>query len=135
MKHENWWMMAAAAGTAVAIIGGTATAALAQPPATTTIVGERDMTADVRTVRVSYRDLNLAAARDERILRRRVSGAIRTVCADGMTAVEGVGFAPCARGARRDARPQIALAVRRARDIAATGTSSIPIVAIAISVR
>ena len=37
-----------------------------------------------------------------------------------------------ASGAWRGARPQIALAVRRAHEMAATGTSSIPMVAIAI---
>jgi len=133
MKHENFWLAFAAASVSVMVIGGAATAALAQPPETT-VIGERDP--DVRTVRVSYRDLNLAAARDERILVRRVGHAARDVCTrEKIYSYDDIGFAPCVRGARNGARPQIALAVRRAQEIALTGTSSIPVVAIAIVAR
>jgi len=117
MKHANRWV-----------------AALAEQHATTTIVGERD-SENVRTIRVSYADLNLVAARDERILHRRVGGAARKVCDPNAASLSDHGFADCVSGAWKGARPQMALAVRRAREIAATGTSSIPLVAIAIAAR
>lgn len=136
MKHENFWSMFAAASASVMVIGGAATAALAQPPqATTTVFGERDLD-DIRTVRVSYRDLNLASASHERILYRRVGHAAREVCTrDEIWSYDDIGFAPCVRGARRDAKPQIVMAVKRAQQIALTGASSIPMVAIAIVAR
>jgi UrcA family protein len=134
MKHENWWVMAAAASTAVVIIGGAATAALAQHQ-TTTVVGERP-SEYTRSVRVPYADLNLAAARDQRILNRRVGGAARDVCSPNDAAsLSDHGFADCVSGAWNGAKPQIALAIRRASEIAETGTSSIPMVAIAIVAR
>ena len=132
MKHENWWVAFAAASASVAIIAGAASAALAQQHTTTTVVGAR-VPDDVRTARVSYRDLNLAAARDERILNRRVGSAVRQVCADGnLNYFYDLSYPKCASGAWKGARPQIALAVRRAHEIAANGTSDIPLVAIAI---
>ena len=130
MKHENWWVAFAAAGASVVVLAGAATAALAQPPSTT-VVGPR-ATEEVRTVRVSYRDLNLASAHDERILNHRVGGAVREVCSADVPIFYDTGYPKCASGAWRGARPQIALAVRRAHEMAATGTSSIPMVAIAI---
>jgi UrcA family protein len=135
MKHENFWVVFAAASVSAAVIGGAATAALSQPPSTTTVVGTRDLDV-VKTARVSYRDLNLAAARDERILKRRVGGAAREVCTrEDLAAINDLGFVPCVSDAWKGARPQIAMAVRRAQEIAATGTSSIPMVAIAIAAR
>jgi UrcA family protein len=135
MKHENLWVIFAAASASLAIIGGAATAALAQPPSTTTVVGARDPDA-VNSTRVSYRDLNLAAASDKRILQRRVGGAARKVCTrEDVAAINDLGFVPCVSDAWKGARPQIAMAVRRAQQIAVTGTSSIPMVAIAIVAR
>jgi UrcA family protein len=135
MKHENWWVMFAAASTAVVIIGGAATAALAQHQTTTTVVGERP-SEYTRTVRVSYADLNLAAVPDQRILNRRVGGAARDVCGPNDAAsLSDHGFADCVSGAWSGARPQIAMAIQRASEIAQTGTSSIPMVAIAIVAR
>ena len=135
MKHENWWMMFAAASASMVIIGGAASAALAEPATPITVLGERQSD-DVRTVRVSYADLNLAAPRDERVLLSRVGSAARNVCHSGtMGSFTDLGFAPCVSGAAYGARPQIALAVRRAQEIATTGTSSIPLIAIAIVAR
>ena len=134
MKHANWWVAFAAASASAVIIGGAATAALAQHQATTTVVGERD-SEGVRTIRVPYADLNLVAARDERILHRRVGSAAREVCYPNSASLTDHGFADCVSGAWKGARPQMALAVQRAREMAATGTSSIPLVAIAVSAR
>jgi UrcA family protein len=133
MKHENLWVAFAAAGASVVVLAGAATAALAQPPSTT-VIGPR-ATEEVRTARVSYRDLNLASARDERILNRRVGNAVVDVCSTDINHFYDLGYPKCASGAWRGARPQIALAVRRAHEMAAYGTSSIPMVAIAIVAR
>jgi len=131
MKFENWWVAFAAAGASVVVLAGAATAALAQQQTTTTVIGPRQ-SEDVRTARVSYRDLNLANPRDERVLNRRVGGAVREVCTRDISNAHDLGYPKCASGAWSDARSQIALAVRRAHEIAADGTSTIPMVAIAI---
>lgn len=137
MKHELFWMMCAAASISAVIIGGTAMAAPAQQQRSpiTTVVGERPSD-EGKSVRVSYRDLNLAAARDERILKNRVGDAARDVCEPDPTGPIGDHiYADCVSFAWNGARPQVALAVRRAKEISQFGTSSIPLVAIAISVR
>lgn len=132
MRHQNMWVAGAAITLAAAVIGGTATAALAQQQPTHTIVGERAIDG-VRIVKVSYSDLNIAAAPGARSLHRRVSGAARDACArDRVSTYDDIGFAPCVAGAWKQARPQMELAVRRANDIALKGTSSIPLVAIAV---
>jgi UrcA family protein len=93
--------------------------------------------ADVRTERVSYADLNLAASAGERKLVRRVSDAVKRVCLyrDGTIGLQSNGYTICADGAWDSANPQIAQAVQRAKDIALTGKSSIAAAAISISVR
>ena len=82
---------------------------------------------------ISYADLNLASLAGETTLNRRVEGAVSSVCE------EAVGPSPalyteraCKKFAWRGARPQIAQAVERARDIATTGSSMIAATAITI---
>jgi UrcA family protein len=130
MKHEHFWVMCAAASTALVLIVGAAGAATAQSTPSATVIGQRPD--DGLSVRVSYRDLNLASARDERILNRRVGSATHVVCEPHFSNLER---ADCVSYAWRGARPQIAMAVQRARELALTGTTSIPLVAIAISAR
>ena len=133
MKHEHFWTMCAAVSATAVVLGGGATAALAQQQGqSTTVVGERAVEDQGRSAQVSYRDLNLAVARDEQILHRRVKGAVRSVCEPDASYLIKKTFAECASFAWNGAEPQIGLAVRRAREIAATGTSSIPLVAIAV---
>lgn len=136
MKHEHFWMMCAAASATAVVIGGAATAALAQQQRSPiTIVGERPADQGKRA-RVTYRDLNLAAAHGERVLKHRVADAARYVCVPDPTGTTGDHiYADCVSYAWNGARPQVALAVRRAREIAQFGASSIPLVAIAISAR
>lgn len=126
MKHEHFWVMCAAASTALVLIVGAAGAATAQQQSTT-VIGQRPD--DGLSMRVSYRDLNLASARDERILNRRVGSATHIVCEPHFSNMDR---ADCVSYAWKGARPQIAMAVQRAREIALTGNSSIPLVAIAI---
>ena len=131
MKYQHFWMMCAAAGATVVVIGGAATAALAQQAPISTIVVDR---AEERGnhMMVSYRDLNLTMASHERILNRRVGGAAKTVCRTDDFKVGERAQGKCVSFAWSGARPQIALAVQRARDIASTGSSSIPLVAISV---
>jgi len=88
---------------------------------------------------VSYADLNLAAAAGERTLVGRVRYAVNDLCS------EVVGGSPrsfmlrpaearCSGASWDQARPQIDLAVRRAREIALTGKSSIVAAALIIAV-
>lgn len=131
MKHDHFWMMCASAGATATILGGAATAALAQQSPMTTIVGERAIE-EGRSVKVAYSDLNLTAAHDEQILLRRVKGAARFVCQPNDDELVNRPFSTCVAYAREGARPQVDLAVRRAREIAYNRTSSIPLVAIAV---
>ena len=133
MKYQHFWMMCAAAVTTCAVFGGAATAALAQQPGqTTTIVGQRANVEEGRSARVTYDDLNLAAVRGEQTLQRRVRGAARQVCAPNDDHSVNRPISRCVSGAWNGALPQIDLAVRRAREIASTGRSSIPVVAIGV---
>lgn len=115
---------------AVALTAGTFAASALAAPADRqiTITARSD---DVLTERVSYHDLNLTLVSDEKRLIGRVRGAVDRVCpsADSDFSI-GEG---CHDLAWRGARPQIALAVRRAHEMAANGFSSIAPVAIAIS--
>ena len=90
---------------------------------------------NIRTVRVSYADLNLAQSRDERQLTRRVAAAVRRVCLyEHRPALQDGDYYQCAGGAWDNARPQMARAVARAQQIALTGHSTIAATAIAIRV-
>jgi UrcA family protein len=133
MKHEHFWVLCAATGAAAAVIVGAAGAALAQPPESATVIGQR--VDEGMSMRVSYRDLNLASIHGEQTLNRRVGGAARFVCEPGPATINDRDFSDCVSYAWKGAKPQIALAVQRARDIAMTGTTSIPLVAIAVTAR
>lgn len=90
----------------------------------------------VRTVRVSYADLNLAKRGDQRRLKVRVTGAVKRVCLfeDGRAGLQDRGYYGCANDAWDGADPQIAQAVTRASEIAMKGRSSIAPTAITIRV-
>jgi UrcA family protein len=133
MKHEHFWVMCAATSAAVALIVGAAGAALSQPPDSATVVGQRFE--EGLSTKVSYADLNLASLPGERTLARRVGGAARAVCEPDGANTNDRDFSLCIDYAWTGAKPQIALAVQRAREIAMTGTSSIPMVAIAVTAR
>ena len=128
---EKITSLSAAVLTTVALFAATAPAH-AQDRVTVIATEER---APFRLV--SYRDLNLAKSEDEAILVRRVRYAARDVCRESIpyaTADASLNLS-CRSEAWQGARPQIARAVTRAREIAATGFSAIAPVAISISVR
>ena len=92
---------------------------------------------NVVTSHITFADLNLASAAGERTLNHRVYGAIHRLCSDATGGDDGyyvTSFArmKCTKIAWNEARPQIARAVQRSRDIAFTGTS--PIAAAAITI-
>lgn len=90
---------------------------------------------DLPTRRVSYADLNLATLDGEKTLNRRVAGAVRSVCEESTGPLPGFyANSRCRRFAWSGAKPQIARAIERSRQIAATGTSNIAAVAITIAI-
>jgi UrcA family protein len=92
---------------------------------------------NVRTERVSYRDLDLAVASDQKALHRRVGSAVRRVCEmddHDLGAVDPM-YRACALESWADARPQIARAIARAEQLALNGQPSITAGAIAIASR
>jgi UrcA family protein len=82
---------------------------------------------------VSYTDLDLASASAERTLKHRVSNAVNEVCSEAVGQIDSGRYLGCTSDAWRGARPQIAQAVQRAHEIAATGTSAIVAAAITIN--
>ena len=126
-------MTAVLSGVAASLLAATAAPA-AQPDRPVVVYGEPPE--NIRTERVSYADLNLATASGERMLLRRVGGAVKRVCLfeDGLQGAVDPGYHRCANGAWLGARPQIAQAVTRAEEIALTGKSSIAATAITIGV-
>jgi UrcA family protein len=85
------------------------------------------------STRVSYADLNLASSQGEGILNRRVGSAVNMVCTETDPGAEMYAYQGCRRFAWNGARPQIARAVQRAREIASTGHSSIAAAAITLT--
>jgi UrcA family protein len=93
---------------------------------------------DVVTRHISYADLNLASVSGERTLERRVGTAVSDLCLDATGGNDGspkfkLSMIRCSGEAWNGARPQMARAVQRARDIAATGSSAIAATALTIS--
>jgi UrcA family protein len=120
-----------AVASAILLGAGPAFAGQEQP---VNVYGEQSE--DVRTERVSYADLNLALDEHRKLLNGRVSGAVKRVCLyrESVGVLEN-SYDICADGAWSEARPQIAQAIARARDIAMNGKSSIAAAAITIQVR
>ena len=115
-----------AGGMTIALLVGIASAAMAQE---VTVIRDRP-DPDMMTERVHFSDLNLASKQDVRVLKMRVGGAVHRVClfTNGLATYDG-----CKYEAWSGARPQIGRAVKRARQIAETGTSNIAPVAIVIA--
>ena len=129
-------------GKALAMCGATLVAAVAvgtaafpvhaRSPAAVVVIAHPE---DYVERRVSYADLNLAAAPGERTLNRRVGAAVANLCNEAVGGNSpALDYTRCSNGAWDGARPQITLAIRRAHEIAANGTSLIAAVAITIAV-
>jgi len=97
-----------------------------------------DAPVDALARHIAYADLNLASPEGERTLSNRVESGVNGMCVDGAGGNDGSFLYKdymmrCSGAAWRQARPQIALAVQRAHEIAATGTSGIAAAAVTIS--
>ena len=128
MYSKTTILLASVAITGVVLVGIAPTASAKQQRAVVTAPDP-----DAPTRRVSYADLNLASLQGEKVLIRRVGGAVTGVCQE---ATNGMGYAErgkCYSFAWRGARPQIEQVVQRAREIALTGRSSIAAAAITLS--
>ena len=123
---------------AVVLSGVTASLAIAAPSQAAQegpVVVYAEPQENVRTVHVSYADLNLAEAQDTRRLTQRVAGAVRHVCLfENKAALQDSGYYQCADSAWNNADRQIAQAVARANDVALNGYSAIPATAIALRI-
>jgi UrcA family protein len=131
MNYGKALAMCAATLVAAVAIGAAASPVRARPPHTIVVVAHPE---ELVTRRISYADLNLASAPGERTLNRRVGYAVSSLCneAVGGDSTSFV-YRDCDSGAWRGARPQISVAVERAREIASTGSSLIAATAITIA--
>lgn len=129
---EKFASLLAACAVTVGVFAATAPAAAKQRPIVVTATAE-----EIPIRLVSYRDLNLAKAHDEKVLISRVRFAARDVCTESVRydTAFGTEFSACRNQAWRGAEPQIERAVERARQIASNGWSAIAPVAISISLR
>jgi UrcA family protein len=129
MNYAKALAMCGAALIAATAIATTATPVHARPLKNVTVVAR---SGDYLVRHVSYADLNLASRPDVQILIHRVDYAVNDVCTEVMSESSQSTMQACSDDSWRRARPQINLAVRRAREIAATGSSTIAAVAITI---
>lgn len=95
------------------------------------VVGKKT---DNPTRAVRYADLALASLEGQKMLKRRVASAVSSVCNEAVGETRELSDdRACHDFAWEGARPQMALAIQRARDIAATGSSSIAAAAVTIT--
>jgi UrcA family protein len=136
IRHTASVTLAVAALTS-AILGSTAAVA-GTPGERVTVTAPR--TADETTARVSFADLDLTLAADQRRLDRRVDGAIRDVCgaSDYYAARTLTNFAHyriCAAKASDSAQSQMEAAIARASNQFAGGGNAVASMAILVSAR
>lgn len=135
LKHyKALSLCAAVAMTSLSLLTVTPAHAKSDP---VVITGQR--VSDLPTQRVSFADLNLAAAADQRALERRVGSAVKQVCFAGGHAIDQTvesyaSFRGCSDFAWGAARPQIAAAVDRARALAVNGTGAVAVGSVAITI-
>lgn len=93
---------------------------------------------DIISRHIGYADLNLASTAGARALTNRVGVAVSDLCDEATGGNDGsmsyrFNVHRCSGHAWDEARPQMALAIQRARDIASTGSSTIAATALTIS--
>lgn len=120
------------AAAAAVLAAGSAVVIAAGPAQAKDITVYAEPIDDALTRRVSYADLDLASEQGQAKLNGRVSQAVSFVCSPFDARGADRSRASCKKVAWLGARPQITRATERARQLAATGTSSIAPVAIAI---
>lgn len=125
-------LCAAVAMTAVSLLAVTPVHAQ-----TTVVTAQRS--SDLPTKRVSYRDLNLAAAADQKLLETRVGFAVKQVCQERTQQAEKslasfTRYSACRDFAWSGARPQLAAAVDQARALALNGNGAVAVGSLAITI-
>jgi UrcA family protein len=131
MNYGKALAMCGATLVAAGAIGIAVSPVQAREPRALVVIGQSD---DLVSRHVSYADLNLAVAPGERTLNRRVGYAVTDVCNEAVGGNStSFDYIHCSKGAWNGARPQVGLAVQRAREMAAVGTSSLAAVAITIA--
>jgi UrcA family protein len=127
--------------TAAVLSGVTAsllvTAATAQAAQDRPVVVYAEPGEGFRTERVSYRGLDLAIAKDQQALHRRVGTAVRRVCTEAnhyRPSVDPI-YRACTDDSWALAQPQISQAIARAEQLAMRGESSFAAGSIVISGR
>jgi len=133
MNYAKALAMSGATLVAAVAIGTAASPVRAQSAGPLLVVSHPD---DYVTRHISYADLNLAVVPGELTLKRRVGAAVTEVCDEtvGNSTNTSFDYRECATEAWRGARPQVALAVERAHELAATGSSSLAATAITVSI-
>ena len=121
-------------GVTASLLVSAATAQAAQERPVVVYAGPQE---GFKTRHVSYRDLDLSVAKDQKALNRRVVSAVRSVCSDASDYRPGIDriYQVCAADSWANARPQISRAIARAEQLAARGESSVAAGAIMISSR
>ena len=110
LSHTKALSLCAAVVAASASIAVTAAPAFAKSDPVV-VTGQRVMPER----QVSYRDLNLASARDQRLLLRRVDRAVGEVCDEvNVTLAQFDHDSACRSATWKSTQPQIALAIDRA---------------------
>ena len=127
MKYANAIALGGAAAIAVAALTLTVTPADGRTLQPVVVTAEEN---DLVVREVKFADLNLASVSDQHALQLRVTSAVRDVCGEAVGHDDEWNYRYCYVGAWQDARPQIARAVDRARQIALTGTSTITAAAV-----
>lgn len=127
MNYSKGILVCATILLASAAVGSVAVPAQAKGPVVVT-----GPSSDTITRRVSYSDLNLASLAGEKTLKRRVGATVNDVCGELSPSVS-VDNRLCESLAWRGARPQIAQAVLRAKQMASTGQSLIAVSAITLT--
>lgn len=132
MNYSRTLAMCGATLVAAVAIGTVAYPVEARAGPTVEVVAHPE---DYVTRHLSYADLNLAVPAGERTLNRRVDSAVTDVCNEAIGGRStSFAYRGCNSEAWRGARPQIALAVQRAHEMATTGTSTIAAATITVSV-
>lgn len=122
-------LMAAAA----VVVSGSALLATAGPAHAKDVTVIAASPDELPRATVNIADLNLASASGQKTMTRRVGSAVRVVCAHEDTGALASNYRHCQDVAWDSARPQMARAIQRAEQLAATGSSSIAAAAISIS--
>lgn len=125
VTNESLVRASLASGITLALLVGIASAAMAQD-----VTVRARPVPTIATENVYFGDLNLASRHGVKTLKTRVGGAVGRVCEPDN---ETFSYIDCRGSAWDGARPQIALAVKRAQQLAANGRTNIAPVAIVIA--